>query len=436
VSRTLLATLSLPRLLALAPVPALERLVTESLRRQKPGTALRALGALVLLVVLGPGASYGYFATLPPGAALPNDCASRVPATAERRPENDVANHTIGITGVHVDGASAGFMSRLGHRVDGSFTGTTDEILQWGACKWGLDEDIQRARAVTESSWRQSQLGDYTTSASVCALIGKSAPCYQSYGLFQVKGTVHEGTYPTSELSTPFNVDYALAWQRACWEGDFTWLGGAYRAGDIWGCVGAWYSGGWYDAGAQGYINTVQTHLANRTWESYSTYTLTAAPDTVAPGQAVTASWTVASGSAHAKDWIGLYKVGTPNTSYLAWTYTNAALSGSFTATPSAPGTYEFRYLINDGYTSVAQSDTIVVANKFSIGDRVQVTAKLNVRKAPNGRNLGTQAIGAVGTVIGGPTVSGGLVWYNIDYNRAPDGWSIQDSLEKVTTAQ
>jgi len=45
-------------------------------------------------------------------------------------------------------------------RIDGNFTGTTDEIIRWGACKWGFDEDIVRAVAVNESYWRQSQLGD------------------------------------------------------------------------------------------------------------------------------------------------------------------------------------------------------------------------------------------------------------------------------------
>ena len=25
-------------------------------------------------------------------------------------------------------------------RIDGKFTGTTDAILSWGSCKWGLDE--------------------------------------------------------------------------------------------------------------------------------------------------------------------------------------------------------------------------------------------------------------------------------------------------------
>ena len=31
-------------------------------------------------------------------------------------------------------------------RVDGQFTGTTDEIFQWGACKWGLPEALLRSR--------------------------------------------------------------------------------------------------------------------------------------------------------------------------------------------------------------------------------------------------------------------------------------------------
>lgn len=221
-----------------------------------------------------------YFGTLAPGATLPNNCAGRVTHQDERRPENTTANQTVGITGVNVDGSSPAFMAALGNRVDGAFiTGTTDDILQWAACKWGLDEDVQRARTVAESSWRQSQLGDSTSDAGLCALIGKSPPCYQSYGILQVKGTVHEGTYPISEQSTPWNADYALAWQRACFEGDFTWLGGSYAAGDLWGCVGTWYSGNWHDAAAEAYIAAVQGHLTNRTWESY--------PVTVAPAPLV-----------------------------------------------------------------------------------------------------------------------------------------------------
>jgi len=72
-------------------------------------------------------------------------------------------------------------------------------------------------------------------------------------------------------------VDYALAWRRACYEGDFAWLNhvsAGYAAGDEWGCIGAWFSGRWYDgepdrdhSGSRWYIRAVQRHLDRRTWE-------------------------------------------------------------------------------------------------------------------------------------------------------------------------
>ena len=208
------------------------------------------------------------FATLPVGSALPSgaDCASRVRRSAwEPRPENATANKTPGIAGVAIDGADAAAQSTFAPRVDGRFAGTTDEIIQWAACKWGFDEDIVRAVAVQESYWRQAGVGDLTADAAACAAIGKRAPCYQSYGLVQVKGTVHDGTYPVAEASTAFNLDYALAWQRACYEGHFAhWL--TQTRGDEWGCVGAWFSGAWKDAGALDYIARVQSHLAAKPW--------------------------------------------------------------------------------------------------------------------------------------------------------------------------
>lgn len=94
----------------------------------------------------------------------------------------------------------------------------------------------------------------------------------------QVRSTVHVGTFPYSRDSTAYAVDYALAWRRACYEGEFTWLNdpsrpGGYVKGDEWGCVGTWFSGGWYDgdenvpySGAKAYIKGVKQHLANRTW--------------------------------------------------------------------------------------------------------------------------------------------------------------------------
>jgi hypothetical protein len=34
----------------------------------------------------------------------------------------------------------------------------------------------------------------------------------------------------------------------------------------LWGCVGDWYSGGWYDSGAITYIEQVRTLMAARRW--------------------------------------------------------------------------------------------------------------------------------------------------------------------------
>ena len=45
-------------------------------------------------------------------------------------------------------------------QVTGNFAGTTTEIIQWAACKWGVDEDTIRAAAVQESYWHMNTLGD------------------------------------------------------------------------------------------------------------------------------------------------------------------------------------------------------------------------------------------------------------------------------------
>ncbi len=84
-------------------------------------------------------------------------------------------------------------------RVTGNFKGTTDEIIQWGACKWGIDEDIVRAMAIGESNWRMSQLGDYVSDPAKCAS-GYTTPCPTSFGILQVKHTAHPGTYIVAQL--------------------------------------------------------------------------------------------------------------------------------------------------------------------------------------------------------------------------------------------
>jgi len=210
---------------------------------------------------------------MPVGSALPSDAvsASRVRrSTWEPRTGNRTANNTVpsSVSIPAWGGVDSRWNTHIMPRVTGNFTGTTDEILQWAACKWGIDEDIVRAMAVGESSWRMSQLGDYRDDPAKCAP-GYATPCPTSFGILQIKWTAHPGTFPASKQSTAFNVDYTLAVLRGCFEGYETWLGkyGDYRAGDLWGCVGRWYSGRWHDVDGDGYISRRKVDLADRAWE-------------------------------------------------------------------------------------------------------------------------------------------------------------------------
>jgi autotransporter family porin len=213
--------------------------------------------------------SSGHFSTLAPGTALPSesDCAAQVRRSSfEPRPDNATANNT----NVYAQGGrlTGSYLNQYGYesRVTGNFTGTTDEIIQWGACKWGIDEDIVRAQSVQESYWHQSTLGDCNGGPTVSQTHGCA-----SVGLLQVKGAdippTHPGTWPYAYQSTAFNADYMLGVLRACYEGKETWLGNGYQAGDIWGCVGRWFSGDWYINSRQ-YIASVQGIEAQKVWLS------------------------------------------------------------------------------------------------------------------------------------------------------------------------
>ncbi len=158
-------------------------------------------------------------------------------------------------------------------------TGTTDEIIQWASCKWGVPADVARAQAATETYWRQGFLGDWTTTAADCApghalgADGRADECPQSIGLLQIKYKFFKNAFPGAEQSTAYNVDYAYAVWRNCFEGGEQWLndsprGRDYAAGDGWGCIGRWFAGEWYTAPATNYISEVQERLDTRVWNS------------------------------------------------------------------------------------------------------------------------------------------------------------------------
>jgi hypothetical protein len=76
----------------------------------------------------------------------------------------------------------------------------------------------------------------------------------------------------------------------------------------------------------------------------------------------------------------------------------------------------------------------------IAIGGTVTVNdAGVNVRDAPAGNLVGTQASGAIGTVTAGPVnkvlVSGGpnVVWWNVTFKVTPSGWVGADNLIATT---
>src|SRR5207237_71995 len=89
---------------------------------------------------------------------------------------------------------------------------------------------------------------------------------------------------------------------------------------------------------------------------SSSTYSVTPSVTTIQAGAALSVSWNAPSGRPSV-DWIGLFKVDDPYTAYVWWTYTNGTTSGTANLTaPTASGTYEFRYQLNNGSLEGARS--------------------------------------------------------------------------------
>ena len=226
-----------------------------------------------------------HFATLPPGAQLPSSaqCASWVEARAirENKPINAAANLTTGhrLTPDFLPASDDPRANpQMGARVDGAFKGTTQQVLRWAACKWGIDEDIVYAQAAKESWWHQPNLGDWGTDASACApghglgADGRPGVCPQSFGILQNRYPYERGSWPGIGASTAMNADTAYAIWRVCFEGWERWLndverGSQYGAGDAWGCVGRWFSGRWHTAPSDQYSAAVRDYLSQRIWE-------------------------------------------------------------------------------------------------------------------------------------------------------------------------
>jgi autotransporter family porin len=221
-----------------------------------------------------PTGGSGGFQTLPPGSTLPTDqqCGARVRRAPENRAVNVRYNQTVG----HPAPPSPPYFVLAG-RVTGNFTGTTDEIIQWAACKWGINENIARAQVAKESWWHQDNKGDWTSNPANCppghpiGADGRPGQCPESMGLMQVRTPYFQAYISDAIASSAYNLDIAYASWRACYEGHESWLntverGRQYAAGDVWGCIGRWFSGRWYTQPANEYIASVQDYLNHRVW--------------------------------------------------------------------------------------------------------------------------------------------------------------------------
>ena len=99
-------------------------------------------------------------------------------------------------------------------------------------------------------------------------------PCPTSFGILQIKWYYNpdanptNNSYPMSKNMTAFSLDYTAAMLRGCYQG-WEYFGSKSR-GDLWGCMGAWYSGDWHDSGANAYIERVQHFYNTKPWRNWA----------------------------------------------------------------------------------------------------------------------------------------------------------------------
>jgi hypothetical protein len=173
-----------------------------------------------------------------------------VPAYPEVRWQNSTTNQTRGRrTDPNAFFGPTGWRSYY-DRIDGNCVGSTEQILEWAAKKWGFDQlgypDLAKAIGVTETWWLNSHIGPYG-----------------EVGILQVYPTYWPDSGPAS-WSTAYAADYAMAVIRSHYDGA-SWLGNATR-GDLRGSVSAWNCGCAYN-GWNWYGNTVFNYVNTKPWK-------------------------------------------------------------------------------------------------------------------------------------------------------------------------
>ncbi len=126
------------------------------------------------------------------------------------------------------------------------------------------------------------------------------------------------------------------------------------------------------------------------------THNVTAVP----PGTAVTV--TLADGFGGSGDWLAFARTGSPNSSYLLFTYVGTGvLNRTWTVTmPSTPGQYEFRLLLNNVFTLAATSPPVTVDPSLSAPPAITSLSPAATAAGSPGFTLTVNGSSFVGTSI------------------------------------
>ncbi len=226
-------------------------------------------------------------------------CVTHKPEVhADNTPFNNNVPTSAEITAAR-NGDSSGFkvLTKYVSGTPGLSNPSTDDLIQWEACKWGIPTDWLRAEFVDESNWHQLEcagsvactnggpagaglegrgFGDFATSnflSTPTAAVQKGG-AFTSIGITQIKSRPssdpHPGTEPLRWKSTAWNLDYQGAVVRYYFNGLCSWCGTGYSAGQQWPSIGAWFNPSpWNNSGAISYQERVKGFLAARTWTGY-----------------------------------------------------------------------------------------------------------------------------------------------------------------------
>jgi subtilisin family serine protease len=126
---------------------------------------------------------------------------------------------------------------------------------------------------------------------------------------------------------------------------------------------------------------------------------------------------TLAGGPGGATDWLALAEVGAPDSAYVQFTYVGAGMTDrTWTVNAPAPGQYEFRLFLNNGYERAATSATITVAVPPP-PDPDPANLAVDVTTASPGESITVTLTGG----LGGPTD-----WLALAEVGAPDSAYVQ----------